>query len=1367
MEAEMGERLESANSAMRRPVRGLILQTSLSRTIAAVALCSFLIFLPLIGAYAQVSVSSINVSHNESTSISPRVAVSGNNVYAVWQDSLTGGFEVFFAASTDGGSTFGEPVNIGNTGGPAASPKIAAGGSNVYVIWQDSSSGPNEIFFTSSNDSGITFASARNISQDGVSATFGEIAVSNDDSDKVFVVWTGVSSGNGEIYFTSSIDGGGSFADPVNISQNEGESTTPQLALSTNATVFVTWIDSTPGNFEIFFSSGANGNFTEPVNVSESGANAASPKIATSGESTVSIVWADDSAGSGDIFHVASSDSGATFSDPFNISDNEGSSLVPLLARSDPDNIFVSWQDSTDNDFAEIFFSSSTGGQPFTDPVNISVSPEGPSFALAMEASDDDDIFVAWTDGSVNFINEIFFASSLDGDDFGCPINLSANPGSSATPRIVTQADGLPLVIWQDQDDLGNSDILLKVFDPHDPTVTLDLVSNTVPLWDLDSVEVAGGVGNGAPGDTVTIDWGDGTLSEGVEIDGCSWGPVSHSFALSSISDNPLSVSAKLIAGDDSERAQSSETQVNVQQHFTSLTLDPIASVTVGTEVTVTGVLVDGATGLGISGQSISFDGTGAATNIADAVTDADGIFSSSGNATSETQDHLQVQAHYAGDEGFSPSDSNAVSYDTVELDAVQFNVTAGENVNVDISGFFAFNGSITFDSVEQDGHFFASECDAPASARYSATDICLRVSSAVDMADGTLATVELLYSGDLAPGSSPTSLSLFHEEFTGSEDDPVIVDITSGRDPGSESVSGRTGSFSKFILGTAIHEAKPVGAHRQEVFVGSSNEVGLRDITSLQNSSATATASFDKEVYKRTDPAVLMITDDNGDVNSTEIDIVQAMVKSETSAPFGMEIVLIETQPASGVFDGTFEFTSGESSSENLKLQAKQGDKFSVGYLSGGRFAATIDGLEESGFAQMSDYVVESSVCMKPVGGAVNLELVDAHLGSSGLISASLSYANADLRGFDPSNFRLVQLQDATWIDITQSVDLDAMTVSGVTSVPGPFTIAVDLDDCTGGAGGGLGRPGSGLVVDFVASLAVLKGGGGGGGSSSEVKTASPAQTVQAGEGSAVNAQAQVGADSIDIVFDEVTSEGSIYIKELTDSDFPSGAFTATSAQEQTMVVDGSEAHTVGKIYDITVSSGFAYDGSIHLTMHYENSTQEENLRLLHFANGSWEDVTTSANYAADTITGELTTLSPVAITSVADGTYGSLYHENHALSKVSAADISFVDGAGNKIGEVGTGGVGLAAEFKNVQRISQPYSAIVQVLDEEGIAVNISWSSGTMDKGSQTSVTVMPDLSSLPSGTYTFQFFVVSSVDGENIELLTPAQELAAQLD
>ena len=97
-----------------------------------------------------------NISQDNGTSEFPQIAASGKNVYVVWEDDINGNKEIYFTSSLDTGSTFGSITNLSENNGTSEFPQIAASGKNVYVVWEDDINGNKEIYFTSSLDTGST-----------------------------------------------------------------------------------------------------------------------------------------------------------------------------------------------------------------------------------------------------------------------------------------------------------------------------------------------------------------------------------------------------------------------------------------------------------------------------------------------------------------------------------------------------------------------------------------------------------------------------------------------------------------------------------------------------------------------------------------------------------------------------------------------------------------------------------------------------------------------------------------------------------------------------------------------------------------------------------------------------------------------------------------------------------------------------------------------------------------------------------------------------------------------------------------------------------------------------------------------------------
>lgn len=95
------------------------------------------------------------------------------------------------------------------------------------------------------------------------------------------------------------------------------------------------------------------------------------------------------------------------------------------------------------------------------------------------------------------------------------------------------------------------------------------------------------------------------------------------------------------------------------------LTLNTIANVGWGVDVTVTGKLSDSATGAAIGGQAITFKGT-AVANLLSVTTNADGTFTAKGKAPSTVATGWQVSAQLAGDCTYSAAISSPRTYNTI-----------------------------------------------------------------------------------------------------------------------------------------------------------------------------------------------------------------------------------------------------------------------------------------------------------------------------------------------------------------------------------------------------------------------------------------------------------------------------------------------------------------------------------------------------------------------------------------------------------------------------------------------------------------------------------------------------------------------------
>jgi hypothetical protein len=102
------------------------------------------------------------------------IATSGNNIYIAWWTNKTGNDEVMFRASSDGGKTFGDKINLSNTTkSESQDAHIDASGDRVFVTWWERNATSEEPPLRTSTDMGATFGPIMKLSTNGTIGSSG------------------------------------------------------------------------------------------------------------------------------------------------------------------------------------------------------------------------------------------------------------------------------------------------------------------------------------------------------------------------------------------------------------------------------------------------------------------------------------------------------------------------------------------------------------------------------------------------------------------------------------------------------------------------------------------------------------------------------------------------------------------------------------------------------------------------------------------------------------------------------------------------------------------------------------------------------------------------------------------------------------------------------------------------------------------------------------------------------------------------------------------------------------------------------------------------------------------------------------------
>jgi hypothetical protein len=308
---------------------------------------------------------NLSINSTESSS-GPQISAVGGNVYLAWTEPTKGNNEVLFRYSNDSGVSFRGEREISNTlslnGDYALFPTISAIGSNVYVVWQDKVSGNYEILLRESNDGGNRFSGIKNLSRNNTGDSISPRIVSS--GNNVYVAWTDHEPGKNEIFLRASNDNAATFGGIKNVSWSDGDSYDPKIAVAGNSSLYVLWEDSSYRDFtfDLIFraSDNAADTFRNKVNIGRYvGEIADYGQIAGTGNN-IFVIWSEAPRYSYPplykIFLEASRDSGKSFDDAINLSPGPGNSIDPQIAVSEENKtVFVVWSEVT-NGNSEIQF---------------------------------------------------------------------------------------------------------------------------------------------------------------------------------------------------------------------------------------------------------------------------------------------------------------------------------------------------------------------------------------------------------------------------------------------------------------------------------------------------------------------------------------------------------------------------------------------------------------------------------------------------------------------------------------------------------------------------------------------------------------------------------------------------------------------------------------------------------------------------------------------------------------------------------------------------------------------------------------------------------------------------------------------------
>jgi hypothetical protein len=361
------------------------------------------------------------VTSVQNLSLSPKqiTATENGDVYVVWSDKNN----TYFTSSHDSGNKFAPKVLLSDSNKSSSTPQIAATEKgDVYVVWSDKNNktGGSDITFRTSNDSGISFDDRKKITGGKTVSSFPQLTTT--EKGDVYVVWVDKNSKtvDSDIEFISSNDSGKTFSSIKELRGGNTLSFSPQVAATEKGDVHVVWVDkgSKTGDFDISFRSShdAGRAFDDRKKLRSNNLLSFSPQMVATERGEVFLVWTDINATTGEsqISYRGSHDSGRTFERVINLNkdmNNLSNYSSPQIATTQKDTVYVVWVDN-EIQFKEILVKDAVVGNPIALN-NRSTSLVSPQIT----ATKNGNLFALWidkdnmTDTSLHFkrISENYF----------------------------------------------------------------------------------------------------------------------------------------------------------------------------------------------------------------------------------------------------------------------------------------------------------------------------------------------------------------------------------------------------------------------------------------------------------------------------------------------------------------------------------------------------------------------------------------------------------------------------------------------------------------------------------------------------------------------------------------------------------------------------------------------------------------------------------------------------------------------------------------------------------------------------------------------------------------------------------------------
>jgi hypothetical protein len=333
---------------------------------------------------------------NDGASYSPKIVLnSWGHLHLVWYDNTLGHNEIYYKKSTDGGDTWTAAKRITWSSGDSQFAALAVDPSDrLHVVWVEDTSGGSEIYYKRSSDGGVTWTAKQRLTWAGITSSWPDIAV--DSWGVIHLVWQ---DSTGEIYYSKSPDGTNWMLEK-RLTWNSGTSQYPDIAIDSSNRLHVVWQDNTPGeyNYEIYYRKSTDAGLTwataKRLTWMDNGSYR--PDLAVDPSENLHLVWYDENPSLYKIYYKKSTDSGDSWTGAKRLTSDDGWTAYPCLAVDASGTLHLVWE-NMDGDLS--YRKSANSGSTWTAIQRLTWTA-GSSWDPIMVADPSGNLYLVWSDNT-------------------------------------------------------------------------------------------------------------------------------------------------------------------------------------------------------------------------------------------------------------------------------------------------------------------------------------------------------------------------------------------------------------------------------------------------------------------------------------------------------------------------------------------------------------------------------------------------------------------------------------------------------------------------------------------------------------------------------------------------------------------------------------------------------------------------------------------------------------------------------------------------------------------------------------------------------------------------------------------------------